>query len=133
MIDLVAAIPPGARLGQADPARLLALRDQGAPIIDIRRPLEWRTTGVIAGSHLLTFFDERGAFDLDGWLAALTPLAGPDDLFVLVCRLGQRTDVLGRYLAGARGYRRAHHLTGGITWWMAGGLPVVAAPDDAGG
>jgi len=128
MIDLLAATPPGAHLGRVDPPSLLAMQGRGAPVIDIRRPYEWEATGVIAGSRLLTFFDERGGFDLDGWLAALAPLAGPDDPFVLVCRLAQRTDVLGRYLAGALGYRQVHHLAGGMSWWLDAGFPVVAAP-----
>ena len=129
MIDLVAATPADARLGQLDNEQLTGMLAQGVPIIDIRRPYEWEATGVIAGSRLLTFFDERGGFDLEAWLRQLGPVAGPADPFVLVCRLGQRTTILGRYLAGARGYRGVHHLTAGITWWIAAGLPVVAPPD----
>ncbi|MBE0564854.1 MAG: rhodanese-like domain-containing protein [Krumholzibacteria bacterium] len=129
MIDLVAATPPDARLGELGNGQLLALLARGVPVIDIRRPAEWEATGVIAGSLLLTFFDERGGYDLDGWLRRIAATIGPDDVFVLVCRLGQRTDVLGRYLAGARGYAGVHHLSDGITWWLADGRPVVDAPD----
>jgi rhodanese-related sulfurtransferase len=128
MVDLVAETPPGARLGELDNARLAEFVARGVPVVDIRRPYEWEATGVIAGSHLLTFFDERGEFDLEAWLADLAGIAGRDDPFVLVCRLGQRTTVLGRYLSGARGYARVHHLAAGITWWLAAGLPVVPPP-----
>ncbi|MFN2370596.1 MAG: rhodanese-like domain-containing protein [Candidatus Krumholzibacteriia bacterium] len=128
MIDLAAAIPAGARLGQLGNEQLTILLGHGVPVIDIRRPYEWEATGVIAGSLPWTFFDERGGFDLDGWLERLATVAGPDDLFVLVCRLGQRTDLLGRYLAGARGYAGVHHLAAGITWWLAEGRPVAAGP-----
>jgi len=131
MIDLVAETPAGARLGELDNAQLDRLLARGVPVIDIRRPYEWDATGVIASSHLLTFFDESGGFDLESWLGRLEEIVGREDLFVLVCRLGQRTSVLGRYLAGARGYTGIHHLTAGITWWIADGLPVVAPPADS--
>ncbi len=126
MIDLVAATPAGTVLGRLSGKQLTVWLERGVPVIDIRRPYEWEATGVIAGSRLLTFFDEQGGFDLDGWLAALEAIVGREDAFVLVCRLGQRTDVLGRYLCGARGYSRVHHLAGGLTWWRAAGLPLVA-------
>lgn len=129
MIDLVAATPADAPLGQLGNGQLAAWGERGLPVVDIRRPGEWGATGVIAGSLLLTFFDERGDFDLDGWLAALAARLDPGGLFALVCRLGQRTDRLGRYLAGARGLDGAHHLTDGIAWWIADGFPVVPVPD----
>ena len=127
MIDLVAATPADARLGQLGNDQLSAWLARGLPVVDIRRPYEWEATGVIAGSRLLTFFDERGEFDLDAWLAALAGDIGGDDPFALVCRLGRRTDLLGRYLAGARGFTGVHHLSGGIAWWCAEGWPVVPA------
>jgi rhodanese-related sulfurtransferase len=131
VIDLVAATPADARLGQLTNDQLAAAIAAGVPVVDIRRPYEWSATGVIADSHLATFFDEHGGFELEGWLARLEGIAGRDEPFVLVCRLGQRTSVLGRYLAGARGYRRVMHLTAGITWWLAAGHPVVEPPSAA--
>jgi len=37
--------------------QLKTLLEQGVPMYDIRRPEEWRQTGVVAGSRLLTFVD----------------------------------------------------------------------------
>ena len=50
MIDLVAATPADARLGQVTNERLAELIAAGVPVIDIRRPAEWSATGVIAGT-----------------------------------------------------------------------------------
>ncbi|HPF69640.1 MAG TPA: rhodanese-like domain-containing protein [Candidatus Krumholzibacteria bacterium] len=128
MIDLVAATPAGAPLRGLDNGQVAAALASGVPVFDIRRPYEWEGTGIIPGSRLLTFFDETGGFDLEGWMAAFTAVVGRDDVFVLVCRLGRRTDVLGRYLGGACGYAGAAHLEHGITWWAAAGYPLVAPP-----
>lgn len=38
------------------PDELQSLREQGALVVDIRTPEEWRATGLIPGSQRLTFF-----------------------------------------------------------------------------
>ena len=43
-------------------AELRELVDSGIPIVDVRRPDEWESTGVIDQSELLTFFDKKGAY-----------------------------------------------------------------------
>ena len=58
--------PLRAEVTHVDNTALERLLEAGAPIIDIRTPEEWGTTGVIEGSHLLTFFDARGSYDARG-------------------------------------------------------------------
>ena len=50
---------------------LQSLLDQGMPIIDVRRPDEWQSSGVVESSYLLTFFDKRGNYDVEKWIADL--------------------------------------------------------------
>jgi len=131
MHELLRAIPPQAHVGGIHPERLGDLAAQGVPLVDIRRAYEWEATGVIAGSHLITFFDEGGRYDLEGWLAKLAVLAGPDDPVILICRLAQRTDLLGRWLNGVGGYGAVMHLAGGIVAWRDGGHPVEPPENDS--
>ncbi len=100
----------------------LAAEAEGTIVVDIRRPSEWRTTGVIEGSHLLTFPDA----DVAGWLADLGKIATPQDRLVLVCRTGHRTGILLEFLYSQTDYRHARHLADGILDWIDNGLPVVA-------
>ena len=93
-------------------------------LVDIRKPNEWQTTGVIEGCHLLTFPEN----DVEGWLAALGQIAKPEDDLVLVCRTGHRTGILLDFLNSQTRYRRAQHLTDGILGWIAEGYPVVESP-----
>ena len=37
--------------------QLISLMEKKVPIIDIRKESEWKETGIIEGSHLLTFFN----------------------------------------------------------------------------
>lgn len=134
MLHLLFNTPPCARVVDVDAARLLALQAGGVPVIDIRREEEWETTGIIPGSHLLTFFDEYRRYDLPAWLAGFDRVADRGGPFVLVCRNGIRTRRLGRYLDGALGWPGAHHLDGGLTRWLDQGrfLELPPEPGSAG-
>lgn len=107
-----------------DNAGLQTLMDQGVPVIDIRRPEEWRETGVVADSRLLTFVDANGRV-MPGFLETLTATVGKDEPVVLICRTGNRTDVLGRHLVERLGYTRVYNVRDGITQWIRERRPVV--------
>ena len=132
MLYLLFNTPAQARVVDLDADGLLDLAAAGAPIIDIRREEEWEMTGVIEGSHLLTFFDERRRYELEEWLGAFDKVARRDRPFVLVCRNGVRTRDLGRYLNGALGWPGVHHLQGGLTLWAEAARPLVLPPEPTG-
>ena len=43
-----------------DNAELKTLMAQGVPVYDVRRDEEWRATGVVEGSRMLTYVDKSG-------------------------------------------------------------------------
>ena len=96
------------------------------PVIDIRRADEWKGTGVIQGSYKMTFFDARGKYDMDKWLAELDKIAPKDEPFVLICRSGNRTGQVSNFLDKKLGYKKVYHLKNGIKKWIKAGDTVVA-------
>ena len=76
---LIASAPLRAEVTTVDFARLEQLREAGVPVIDLRTPEEWSHTGVIEGSHLVTFADAGGRYDIDGWALRLAAIAAPDE------------------------------------------------------
>lgn len=107
-----------------DNDQLKALRQQGVPVYDIRRPEEWRETGIVEGSRLLTFVDARGQL-LPDFLPRLTTEVAKDQPVILICRTGSRTDTLARYLVEELGYTQVYNVRDGITRWRRDGHPVV--------
>ena len=103
---------------------LAKLAARGVPIVDVRTPPEWRTTGVVSGSHLLTFFDAKGKSDPATWLVELKKFADPNDPLVLICRTGNRTSKIAAYLDTEAGYKKVYNVQRGIKNWIAAGLPV---------
>lgn len=98
---------------------------ENVPVIDIRRSDEWKSTGIVKGSKLMTFFDARGNYNLDKWLAELNKVAGKNDKFILICRSGNRTGQISNYLDKKLGYTKVYHLKDGIKSWIKAGDKVV--------
>lgn len=125
VVFLWAASPLYAQVSNIDNAELKQLITQGVPVIDVRRPEEWKQTGVVKGSHLLTFFDKQGKYDVNKWMAEFSRIAGQDDTFILICRTGSRTGIISKFLDQKLSYHKVNNVTKGITQWIRKGNPVV--------
>jgi rhodanese-related sulfurtransferase len=108
-----------------DNAELARLAASGAAVIDIRTPPEWKETGVISGSKLLTFFDEKGRVDAPAWIGQLKSLTKPGQAVVLICRSGNRSLTAAQFLAQQPGYKTVYNATGGLNVWSREGRSVV--------
>ena len=93
-------------------------------LIDVRRQDEWRRTGVVENSHLVTFFDQRGNYDAAAWLGEINAFSNPDDTIVLICQTGSRSGIIANWLASQMGYSVVYNLQPGIVEWIREGLPV---------
>ncbi len=114
------AEPPYSNL---DNAQLKTLIAQGVPLFDIRRKDEWRQTGVIEGSQLLTFVDGGGRV-MPNFLERFSNVVARDDPVILICRTGNRTSTLARHLVEQLGYTRVYNVRDGITRWIGEGYAV---------
>ncbi|MEE9319655.1 MAG: rhodanese-like domain-containing protein [Granulosicoccus sp.] len=102
-------------------AELEALISEGVQVIDVRRAEEWKHTGVIEGSELLTFFDRQGRHDAEAWLAAASKFAKPENPVALICHTGVRSTVVSRWLTAEQGYTKIYNVTDGILGWKNAG------------
>jgi hypothetical protein len=55
------------------------------PIVDIRTQSEWKETGVLKGAIPITFFDERGSYNIPLFLKELSAKVDVKKPFALVC------------------------------------------------
>lgn len=112
-----------------DNAQLEKLNKSGVPVIDIRLQSEWEETGIVSGSRLLTFFDEKGRADPVGWLEKIKPIAKPNEPVIVICRSGNRTKAVSQFLSQQGGYTTVYNVKSGIKGWIgAGGAVVPATP-----
>ena len=101
---------------------LQSLLDEGVTLLDVRRPDEWRQTGVVAGSQGLTFVDGSGRLAA-GFVEGLSRL-DPSQPVALICRTGNRTDALARQMVEQMGFTQVYNVRDGITAWIREGRPV---------
>jgi rhodanese-related sulfurtransferase len=123
----VATLAVRAEVIDIDNAELNRLLKSGVTIIDIRTQPEWEETGIVAGSHLLTFFDNRGRADPAAWLDKVKPFAKPGDPVVVICRSGNRTKAVSQFLSKQAGYATVYNVRDGIKGWLKERNTVVAA------
>ena len=104
---------------------LKSLLQKKIPLIDIRRKDEWKSTGIVENSILMTFFDKNGKANTNEWLKELNKIANKNDPVILICRTGRRTGIISKFLSEKVGYRLIYDVTDGITDWIKKGNTVV--------
>ncbi len=107
-----------------DNTQLTELQAKGITVIDIRRSEEWSQTGVVEGSRKLTAFEKNGRVN-PKFFAEFTTSIAKDQPVILICRTGNRTSHLSKYLADDLGYTNVYNVRNGITGWIRDGQPVV--------
>jgi len=106
-----------------DNQKLKALIEQGVPVVDVRRAEEWDATGVIEGSHLLTFFDKAGRYDAEKWKSTLSSKIDTNEPVILICHAGVRTSIIGKWLS--RQVETVYNVDKGIVSWLKEGNGTV--------
>jgi rhodanese-related sulfurtransferase len=100
-------------------AEAVALIDDGAVLLDVREPHEWRAGHAPKARHLPLAQLPHRARELP-----------TDKPIITVCRSGHRSARAAAVLV-ASGHA-ASNLTGGMRAWAAAGLPIVAPGGGAG-
>lgn len=101
----------------------------GVKIIDIRTEKEWRETGVVKGSLGLTFYREDMTYDADAFLVRLKQLVSPNEKLAILCRTGNRSAKVSRYLV-QHGFASVTNVDGGVSRAKEIGIKLVPYQQD---
>ena len=108
------------------PTQLQQKIDKNIVVIDIRTPPEWKSLGIVPTSKTLMFFDEQGKYDIKSWLVQFNNfIKNKNQPFVLVCRSGNRTGMVGQFLSKELKYKNVFHLEHGIKSWIKENRKVI--------
>jgi len=119
------ALGVAAKVINIDSTELARLAASGVTVIDIRTAPEWQATGVIAGSKLLTFVDEKGRIDPAAWLEKVKSVAKPDQPVILICRSGNRSSAATQLLSQEAAYKTVYNANGGMNAWVKEGRLII--------
>lgn len=109
-----------------DNAELARLAVAGVPVIDIRTEGEWKESGIVPGSKLITLFDDKGRPD-PAWLDKVKGVAKPDQPVIIICRSGNRTKAASQMLTQQAGYQKVYNVKDGIRGWSKEGRTLSPA------
>ncbi len=110
---------------QIDAQQLKSLIKAGVTVIDLRTPSEWDQTGIVEGSLPIMFFDERRQPQAKQWMHKVAQIVTPDDELILICRTGNRSNMVGNYLVRQHDFRRVYNVSKGIKDWIAQGNKTI--------
>lgn len=102
-----------ANVPQVTPEQAREKQQEGAVLLDVREPEEWREGHVPDAVHIPL-----------GSLGARYRELDPSREIVTVCRSGHRSTTALKILQKA-GFSRVHNLTGGMIAWQEKKLPVT--------
>ena len=97
---------------------IIALMNNDVSIIDIRRADEWRNTGVIKQSSLITFFDKQGNHNKEEWMTQLKKIVNENDPVIIICRSGKRSGIVSKFLDEQANYKNVYNASGGMVSWV---------------
>ena len=104
--------------------QILELSNTNIPIVDVRSISEWKQTGVIPDSILLTFFDKEGNYDLDKWYEKLLLEVEEGEPLILICRSGNRSRIIAEMM-DTKFDNVIYNAQRGITSWIDEKLIIV--------
>ena len=117
--DFLSTLPEGFGLIRADALNVELVENADLFLLDTRSPDEW-DTGYIAGAEFIW---------IDEFMSNLEPL--PEDLdtpIVVYCGSSYRAGIVTVWLR-LLGYSNVRNLIGGISAWVASGLPLEGAQE----
>lgn len=94
------------------------------PIVDIRTPPEWKQTGLLKGAIPIMFFDAMGGYDTNLFLDKLNKAVDTKKTFAIICRSGNRTIMLSKFLSQNFNYK-VINLQGGMNHATYINLPIL--------
>lgn len=100
-----------------DNTQLKKLIKEEVSIVDIRTINEWNHTGVIPNSLLITFFDEKGNYDLDQWHEKLLENSSYNKDLIIICRSGRRSKIAAEIISKKFG-KNVYNAKYGIKSWI---------------
>jgi len=106
--------------------QLKQLLDDNVVLIDVRTPVEWEQTGIVPGSIAIMFFDEKGRANPRLWMQQAGQHISPDQAVAIICRSGNRSFTVGRYLMAQHGFQQVYNVEGGIKAWKKAGHSTIA-------
>ena len=93
-------------------------------IIDIRTQNEWKSTGIIKESFLVSLLNKNKKFIFEDWYATFENKFGKNKSIVFICASGVRSNYISHLVQTRKPDLKIYNLEKGINHWIRSGNKI---------
>ena len=107
-----------------DNKELSNLIEQEIKIIDVRTQNEWKSTGIIKGSFLISLLNKNKKFIFEDWYEMFNNKFGRDKSIIFICASGVRSNYISHLVKKKKPDLIVYNLKKGINNWIRSGYKI---------
>ena len=107
-----------------DNNELKHLIEKNVNIIDVRTHNEWKSTGIIKGSILISLLNKNNKFIFENWYEDFNKKMSKNKSVVIVCALGVRSKYISNLINKKKPDLKIYNLKKGIIDWIRSGNKI---------
>ena len=107
-----------------DNSELKNLIEKDINIIDVRTQNEWKSTGIIEGSILISLLDKKNKFIFENWYENFNKKISKNESVIFVCALGVRSKYISNLINKKKPDLKIYNLKKRINDWIRSGNKI---------
>ena len=93
-------------------------------IIDVRTQNEWKSTGIIKGSFLISLLNKNKKFIFKDWYEMFNNKFGKNKSIIFICASGVRSNYISHLVKKKKPDLIVYNLKKGINYWIRSGYKI---------
>ena len=93
-------------------------------IIDVRTQNEWKSTGIIKGSFLVSLLNKNKKFIFEDWYEMFNIKFGSNKSIIFICASGVRSNYISHLVKKKKPDLIIYNLKNGINYWIRSGYKI---------
>ena len=107
-----------------DNRELHNLIEKDIKIVDVRTQNEWKSTGIIKGSFLVSLLNKNKKFIFEDWFAMFENNFGKNKSIIFICASGVRSNYISHLVQRKKPDLIIYNLQKGINHWIRSGNKI---------
>ena len=107
-----------------DNRELSNLIEKKIKIVDVRTQNEWKSTGIIKGSILISLLDKKNKFIFENWYEDFNKKMSKNVSVIFVCAVGVRSKFISNLVNKKKPDLKIYNLKKGINNWIRSGNKI---------
>ena len=103
---------------------LINLIEKEIKIIDVRTQNEWKSTGIIKGSFLISLLNKNKKFIFKDWYQMFNNKFGKNKSIIFICASGVRSNYISHLIQRKKPDLIIYNLRKGINHWIRSGNKI---------